>query len=477
MTRSGPRRARLRTVLAACVASAVAASAAAQTVRSVPLPGFDVAYDALRGDLWASVPGPPGGTGSVVPIDPRTGVVGAPIAVSDSPGRIAISHDGAWLYVSHHRSGDVHRIDLATRTVAQTFTTGTTLTFDLDVHPTDPLVVAVARGLYGFSGNQGVAIFDAGVRRPDVMQAHTGPDDLAFDASGGLLFGYDSGVTSFLLRTIRVDAGGATQLAESPHVFQGFWGGLRRDGDRLLNASGQAVDTASLRRVGRYPHSTARSAPFVDPANDAVYFVALRDLEIFDRGRFTLRSTLPLPQPVSGVTGGAVWGPGRLAFQSDGAATLVIVDLELDASDGDGDGVVDAADDCPSAADPAQGDADGDGEGDVCDAQPSVRRGSPVSCTQERARGAAEVARLRTDVAACLAVGSPDADADGEPDVADRCPGTPGGAPTDAAGCSAAQFCAAAGSARCVRADFRNDEPTSRKPGDCAVVSGACVAR
>jgi hypothetical protein len=35
--------------------------------------------------------------------------------------------------------------------------------------------------------------------------------------------------------------------------------------------------------------------------------------------------------------------------------------------DGDGDGVCDGADDCPSAFDPAQGDADHDGLGDACD--------------------------------------------------------------------------------------------------------------
>jgi hypothetical protein len=37
------------------------------------------------------------------------------------------------------------------------------------------------------------------------------------------------------------------------------------------------------------------------------------------------------------------------------------------ALDGDGDGIADASDDCPTIADPAQADSDGDGIGDACD--------------------------------------------------------------------------------------------------------------
>jgi hypothetical protein len=38
--------------------------------------------------------------------------------------------------------------------------------------------------------------------------------------------------------------------------------------------------------------------------------------------------------------------------------------------DADGDGVPDATDDCPAAADPAQADRDHDGAGDACDPDP-----------------------------------------------------------------------------------------------------------
>jgi hypothetical protein len=65
--------------------------------------------------------------------------------------------------------------------------------------------------------------------------------------------------------------------------------------------------------------------------------------------------------------------------------------------DGDGDGAVDAVDNCPGTPNPDQRDLDHDGIGDACDACPTMA-GS---------------------------VDSPDEDGDGVLDVCDNCPGTP----------------------------------------------------
>ena len=45
--------------------------------------------------------------------------------------------------------------------------------------------------------------------------------------------------------------------------------------------------------------------------------------------------------------------------------------VELEYPDGDGDGVEDSADNCPSVANPGQADSDGDGVGDACDTTPA----------------------------------------------------------------------------------------------------------
>jgi hypothetical protein len=79
-------------------------------------------------------------------------------------------------------------------------------------------------------------------------------------------------------------------------------------------------------------------------------------------------------------------------------------------TDTDGDGVPDAADDCPDVADPAQTDGDGDVIGDACDNCPAVA--NPMQ-----------------------------ADGDGD-DVGDACDVCPSGADTDGDGaCDAADNC------------------------------------
>ncbi|MBM4382908.1 MAG: hypothetical protein FJ091_06010 [Deltaproteobacteria bacterium] len=83
----------------------------------------------------------------------------------------------------------------------------------------------------------------------------------------------------------------------------------------------------------------------------------------------------------------------------------------------------------------------------------------------------AQFQQLRGEVNQCLAVF--DADGDGEPNATDRCPGSQSS--TDESGCTLAQFCAAQPMSVCARADFNNDQPGIKKPGDCFSVGGACT--
>ncbi|MCI0347432.1 MAG: thrombospondin type 3 repeat-containing protein, partial [Chloroflexi bacterium] len=94
--------------------------------------------------------------------------------------------------------------------------------------------------------------------------------------------------------------------------------------------------------------------------------------------------------------GQSIFGSQQLAgFDLDAAAGVHSLDT-AGLPDGDGDGIVDAADGCPAVADPAQLDGDHDGVGDACD----------------RCPGLASADRL-------------DRDADGIGDPCDNCPGTP----------------------------------------------------
>ena len=118
---------------------------------------------------------------------------------------------------------------------------------------------------------------------------------------------------------------------------------------------------------------------------------------------------------------------GLGGFDLDAVVALHSVE-RVGTSDGDGDGIPDPADGCPTVSDPAQSDLDGDGVGDACTDEP----------------------------------GPPDADGDGLPDDLDDCPDVPNPDQRDGDGDGVGDACD-----RCVgRADPPAGEPCPPQVAD-----------
>ena len=106
--------------------------------------------------------------------------------------------------------------------------------------------------------------------------------------------------------------------------------------------------------------------------------------------------------------------------------------------DGDGDGVLDADDNCPAVANPNQTNTDGDAEGDACDADDDndsvadANDNCPLDANADQADGDGDGVGDACDG---------DLDGDGVLDVADACLPTAGGEVVDATGCSIADLC------------------------------------
>jgi hypothetical protein len=136
---------------------------------------------------------------------------------------------------------------------------------------------------------------------------------------------------------------------------------------------------------------------------------------------------------------------GLAGFDLDAIAAVHSVDT-TGSPDTDGDGVPDAADDCPAIADPMQLDTDGDGAGDACDVCPGTsdvmqadRDGDGVgdACDDCPATPNPDQADADQDgIGDACEPGNPKADSDGDgvPDVADVCPVTADPAQTDGDG-------------------------------------------
>src|SRR6185503_6402623 len=139
-------------------------AAAADSVLEVRLETADIVYDRVGDRIYASIPASAlTGGNRVVRIDPATGAIEAGVDVLSSPGKLAISDDGQFLYVAVSNGTAVQQITLASMSAAAPFAIGSGLSVaDMAVLPGNNAVIAVSRKQSGSPNHAGVAIFDHG---------------------------------------------------------------------------------------------------------------------------------------------------------------------------------------------------------------------------------------------------------------------------------------------------------------------------
>src|SRR5919199_4527705 len=110
--------------------SSVAAPAPLQagdvsSVRQLSLLAKDLVVDPNTQTIYASLPSGAGASGnSITPINPATGAVGTPVFVGSEPGKMAISGDGQFIYISLDGAAAVRRFDVASQTAGLQFSLG-----------------------------------------------------------------------------------------------------------------------------------------------------------------------------------------------------------------------------------------------------------------------------------------------------------------------------------------------------------------
>jgi hypothetical protein len=184
-------------------------------IRKIQLATKDIAYDAVRNRIYASIPGNPG---QVIIIDPATGTTGPSINVGNEPNKLAISHNAQFLYVGLDGEAAIRRIDLASFTPDLLIPLGLNpiaggcgpfIVGDIEVLPGFPHAVAVSKHHHHCTPRFAeLAIYDDAVQRPDVVQRVnvTGSSVIAviselveFSSSSSTLYGFDgSGLQLFI---------------------------------------------------------------------------------------------------------------------------------------------------------------------------------------------------------------------------------------------------------------------------------------
>jgi hypothetical protein len=313
----------------------------AEFVRQLSLPANDVVYNPGDGMLYASMPGSAGAAGnSIVPINPATGEMGAPVLVGSEPGKLVMSDDGRTLYISLNGAVAIRRFDTVMRTPGQQFSIGngsisSYAVNDLAVAPGNPNLVAVARHQVGLSPpSAGVAVFDNGVQRSKTSPGHTqGADFLAFSATQSKL--YASGQYSYL-QTLTIDASG---VAATNYTLFDIRTRIKFANGRLYSATGQIIDPETKTLLGAFPGAVGPNA-FVYPRDNAfvidtvagrAYYLTTEGgvptLKAFDLNTFEPVGSTSLPDIKGTPTASARWGANGIAFRTDTGLYLVQTSL------------------------------------------------------------------------------------------------------------------------------------------------------
>ena len=313
--------------------------ASSLVIHRTAVPANDVAWDAARGVLYASVPGSAGTIGNaILVIDPATGAITASAQVGSEPNRLALSGDGQYLYVGLDGSASVQRLVLPALTLDLTIPLGSDANagpyqaVDLQVAPGFPHTFAVALGTRGGgSGTVALALYDDGtVRAGTVPGAGTTFRTLQWGADPSTLFA-SPGST---LMVLAADAGGLSVKQTYPGVLGAYGAQLHFDGANgsLYADTGQVLAPLTGAPLGAYQ---ANGALALDRAQGLAFFLETSTFTSeftilsFNLGHFTPAGAVSLfggQNPTYPAVPSRLfrWGQDGLAFGGNGYAVTTV---------------------------------------------------------------------------------------------------------------------------------------------------------
>jgi sugar lactone lactonase YvrE len=289
----------------------------------IDLHAWDLAWDSVRGRLYASVRSDDARyPNEVVAIDPQTGTVVARVSPGAGPGALAIADDASKLYVTLDGEAAVARIDLATftrdlRFLVGTGDQGTQFAQDIEVMPGVPGTVAISRVQLAFGPHHdGVALYDDGLMRPVTTPSLIGPNLIEF-SSPTTLWGYHNESTGFYLYRMDVSDSGLTVGNRSEGLVEEFSNDIRYGAGYLFSMSGEYVDANVVdATTGLLAASLpVQGLPCPEPGGGRVYYVTNTTLYAVSTVSWALSGAEPLPAGAPPVWYSPTrWGRDGLAY-------------------------------------------------------------------------------------------------------------------------------------------------------------------
>jgi hypothetical protein len=303
---------------------------------SIPLAASALVVDPAGGMLYAASPAiATQNPNTVIPIDPATGAMMTPIAVSSDPQLLAVSNDGSELYVATS-AGVLQRINLKTLAIERTFNLpvdtewGQTYPHEMQVVPGSPQSIVVVLFAHVDPEEDGAALYNDSGLVNWIPGGDSNKNPLTLDSftftSPTTIFGLPGGSTLFA--ELQVSAAGLSVV--SPAGFsccdQNTGSALASDGTLLYTNSGEVWDPTTQTLLGTYLEPSGSQlfyagTPVPDNANEHTYFLDSSSgtfgINVYDEIDFGFAATIPFPNTnFDGATDLLRWGSNGLAFRS-----------------------------------------------------------------------------------------------------------------------------------------------------------------
>ncbi|MBI4382197.1 MAG: thrombospondin type 3 repeat-containing protein [candidate division NC10 bacterium] len=446
----GPRLRLLPIVVAVLAALSLVSSnptVSAQTViATVPVGSNpqDVAVNPITNRIYVAN----SGSNNVSVIDGATNTVVATVAVGTNPIRVAVNPTTNQIYVNNWGGGSCNGADTLQSTTSVINGADNTVmaTIPIGCHPWGLAVNPVTNLIYvanfidvkvidgvtntivtAFSGgsNENSAAVNPATNRIYIGNNHAIACPLhVFDGAGNTF-----------VATVTLDAM-PLRIAVNPTTNRiyvtkqyCFIGGVQTFSNSL-----SVIDGATNTIVTNIPIGTGLQGVAANPTYNHVFVAHPGGARVamVDGNTNTLLTSFP----VSGPRAIAANPTTNHIYVAKGNNTVIVI-LDAPYVDGDGDGVGDAWDNCPTTPNADQTDTDGDGAGDACDPDDD---NDGVGDANDNCPTTPNADQADTDGDGAGDACDPDDDNDGVPDGADACPGTTAGDVVDAAGCSIEQY-------------------------------------
>jgi uncharacterized repeat protein (TIGR01451 family) len=300
---------------------------------TVPLAVNDLVFDPVSDQLFASLGSSLGVCGnSVLVIDPSTGLIRAMWPAGSEPGKLAVSSDGQFLYVSVTGSASVSRFRLADGVQDLSFSMARSFSdkeyaSDMAVEPGHPDTVALLRARSGISpSTSDLLMYRNGEQLSNTISAFE-IQVIGFNDSGNTLFGYDNEISDFLFSVINVSTNGVSLVKQYGGLLSGYGESFKQQGGLIFGTVGIVFDPIAQMPHGILPGVSRFGGIAPDVTDGRAFGMTVSGtnavVSVYDLGSMTLLEQEPFQAAIDYPGRFQLCGERRFAYTTQSAIVVL----------------------------------------------------------------------------------------------------------------------------------------------------------